>query len=154
MLKYTDITQNTYVQSWTVTEIITLTGVTHLLITKYILKVAGICGFSNVNNVCNIKLTCEWRDAIKLNYKKTRILSCSCSLGSKHYTWVMTQERRREKIWKLTFIARWSRVQPDNLPQLFRYSARNRHMNALFSGHYLRNRSTLDIGVLGYIGIF
>ena len=22
-----------------------------------------------------------------------------------------------------------------------------------FSGHYLRNRSTLDIGVLGYIGI-
>jgi hypothetical protein len=23
-----------------------------------------------------------------------------------------------------------------------------------FSGHYLRNRSNLDIGVLGYIGIF
>jgi len=23
-----------------------------------------------------------------------------------------------------------------------------------FSGHYLRKRSTLDIGVLGYIGIF
>jgi hypothetical protein len=23
-----------------------------------------------------------------------------------------------------------------------------------FSGHYLRNRSTKDIGVLGYIGIF
>jgi len=23
----------------------------------------------------------------------------------------------------------------------------------LFSGYYLRNRSTLDIGVLGYIGI-
>ena len=23
-----------------------------------------------------------------------------------------------------------------------------------FSGHHLRNRSTLDIGVLGYIGIF
>ena len=26
-------------------------------------------------------------------------------------------------------------------------------MSTLFSGHYLRNRSTLDIGVLGYIGI-
>jgi len=26
-------------------------------------------------------------------------------------------------------------------------------MYPLFSGHYLRNRSTLDIGVLGYIGI-
>jgi len=24
---------------------------------------------------------------------------------------------------------------------------------AYFSGHYLRNRSTLDIGVLGYIGM-
>jgi len=23
----------------------------------------------------------------------------------------------------------------------------------IFSGHYLRNRSTLDVGVLGYIGI-
>ena len=26
-------------------------------------------------------------------------------------------------------------------------------MSTLFSGHYLRNRSTLDIGVLSYIGI-
>jgi len=26
-------------------------------------------------------------------------------------------------------------------------------MSTLFAGHYLRNRSTLDIGVLGYIGI-
>jgi len=25
--------------------------------------------------------------------------------------------------------------------------------DSYFSGHYLRNRSTLDIGVLGYIGI-
>ena len=29
----------------------------------------------------------------------------------------------------------------------------NRKKTALFSGHYLRNRSTLDVGVLGYIGI-
>jgi hypothetical protein len=26
-------------------------------------------------------------------------------------------------------------------------------MSTLFSGHYLRNRSTLAIGILGYIGI-
>jgi len=26
-------------------------------------------------------------------------------------------------------------------------------MSTLFSGHYLSNRSTLDIGFLGYIGI-
>ena len=47
MLKYTDITQNTYVQSWTVTEIMLI-------------------------SVLNIKLTCEWHKAIKLNYKNTR----------------------------------------------------------------------------------
>ena len=34
-----------------------------------------------------------------------------------------------------------------------RYSAWTRKKTSLFSGHYLRNRSTLDIGVLGYIGI-
>jgi hypothetical protein len=30
----------------------------------------------------------------------------------------------------------------------------NPKMTTLFSGLYLRNRSTLDVGVLGYIGIF
>ena len=34
-----------------------------------------------------------------------------------------------------------------------RYSAWTRKKTSLSSGHYLRNRSTLDIGVLGYIGI-
>ena len=34
-----------------------------------------------------------------------------------------------------------------------RYSTWNRKKTTLYSGHYLRNRSTLDIGVLGYIGI-
>ena len=33
------------------------------------------------------------------------------------------------------------------------YSAWARKKTSLFSGHYLRNRSTLDIGILGYIGI-
>ena len=37
--------------------------------------------------------------------------------------------------------------------QLGRYSTWNRKKTKLFSGHYLRNRSTLDIVVLGYIGI-
>ena len=34
-----------------------------------------------------------------------------------------------------------------------RYSTWNRKKTTLFSGLYLRNRSTLDIGILGYIGI-
>jgi len=37
------------------------------------------------------------------------------------------------------------------------YLVINKYVTAVkvsnFSGHYLRNRSTLDIGVLGYIGI-
>ena len=37
--------------------------------------------------------------------------------------------------------------------QLNMYSTWNRKMTTLFSGHYLRNRSTLDIGVLGWIGV-
>ena len=35
-----------------------------------------------------------------------------------------------------------------------RYSMWNRKKTTLFSGLYLRDRSTLDIGVLGYIAIF
>ena len=37
--------------------------------------------------------------------------------------------------------------------QLNRYSTWNRKKTTLLSGNYLRNRSTLDIGVLGYIGV-
>jgi len=33
------------------------------------------------------------------------------------------------------------------------YITRKCKMSTLFSGHYLRNRLTLDIGVLGYMGI-
>jgi len=33
------------------------------------------------------------------------------------------------------------------------YSTSTPMKTTLFSGYYLRNRSTLDIGVLGYIGI-
>ena len=33
------------------------------------------------------------------------------------------------------------------------YSTWTPHKPTLFDGHYLRNRLTLDIGVLGYIGI-
>jgi len=34
-----------------------------------------------------------------------------------------------------------------------RYRAWTRQKTTLFSDHYLRNRSTLDMGVLGFIGI-
>ena len=55
MLKYTDITQNTYIskvewlrRKWP-DKFESMTAVTQLLITKFILKLAGICGFCNAN---------------------------------------------------------------------------------------------------------
>jgi len=80
MLKYTDITQNNYIQSWTVTEIIarefeTLTAVTHLLITKYILNWQEYVVSVMLISVRNIKLTSEWHKAIKLNYKEPALTS-------------------------------------------------------------------------------
>ena len=50
---YTDITQPISKVQWLrkywPEKFETLTAITHLLITKYILKLAGICGFCNVN---------------------------------------------------------------------------------------------------------
>jgi hypothetical protein len=37
--------------------------------------------------------------------------------------------------------------------QLNRYNTWNRKKTTLFSGHYLRKRSTSDIGVLGHFGV-
>ena len=74
MLKYTDITQNTYVQSWTVTVIMArevwnfdscYTLIDYQIHIKTVVSVMLI-------SVLNIKLTCEWHKAIKLNYKNTR----------------------------------------------------------------------------------
>ena len=77
MLKYTDITQNTYVQSWTVTEIMArevwnfdsrYTLIDYQIHIKTGRNVVSVMLIS----VLNIKLTCEWHKAIKLNYKNTR----------------------------------------------------------------------------------
>ena len=38
-------------------------------------------------SVLNIKLTCEWHKAIKLNYKNTRTHVIVVHKGYKHYTW-------------------------------------------------------------------
>ena len=50
-------------------------------------------------------------------------------------------------IWNHTQGRAWIRLSAE------RNSAWTCQKTTLFSGHYLRNRSTLDIGVLGYIGI-
>jgi len=77
ILKYTDITQNTYVQSWAVTEIrarevwnfdscYTLVDYQiHIKTGRNVISVMLI-------SVLNIKLTCELHKAIKLSYKKKK----------------------------------------------------------------------------------
>jgi hypothetical protein len=96
-------------------------------------------------HVLNIKLTCEWHEAIKLNYNTTGthvivVLRVPCtihdaSLASNYVTPHHTQGQTLIRLvsWQVQLCG----------------SARR----PLFSGHYLRNRSTLDIDVLGYIGI-
>ena len=57
-LKYTDITRNTYPKlngyGDNGEDFESMTAVTHLLFTKYVLKLAGICGFCNVNICTNL----------------------------------------------------------------------------------------------------
>ena len=92
MLNYTDITQNTYIQSWTVTEIMAreVWNFWQLLHTywlpnsywnwqEYVVSVMLI-------SVLNVKLTCEWHKAIKLNYKNTRTHVIVVLGVTKHFT--------------------------------------------------------------------
>ena len=88
MLNYTDITQNTYIQSWTVTE--KSLKVWQLLLTywlpntywnwqEYVVSVMLI-------SVLNIKVTCEWHKAIKQTSKPVALVSENWPLTSNHYT--------------------------------------------------------------------
>jgi len=113
-------------------------------------------------SVHNIKVTCEWHKAIKLNYKNSLTNTRSClrvpstcisssnevlsyRVGRGSYAVKLANVRARKQSydhWK-----GWLAI------QLWAYRTRKYKMSTLFSDHYLRNRSTLDIGVLGYIGI-
>ena len=101
-------------------------------------------------SVRNIKLTCEWHKAIKLNYKDTRTHVIVVLRVTKHFTCVVAARNVLEPA-----------VDKNGQSAAYgyyvtrtRYIRWNRKKITLFCGLYLRNRSTLDIGVLGYIGIF
>ena len=57
------------------------------------------------------------------------------------------QRQLNSRHMKLHSRTKWERL------SAYRYSAWTRKKTTLYSGHYLRNLSTLDIGVLGYLGI-
>ena len=96
-------------------------------------------------SVLNMQLTYEWHKAIKLNYINTRtnaavVLRVPSTLHDSRNFDCIPLSRTDMRSVRVT-------------RQLSRYSTWNRKKTTLFSGHYLCNRSTLDIGVLGYIGV-
>ena len=101
-------------------------------------------------SVLNIKLTCECNKAIKLNYKNTHTHVIIVLRVTKHFTCAVAARNVLEPA-----------VDKDRQCAAYgyyvtrtRYNTWNHKETTLFSGLYLRNRSTLDTGVLGYIGIF
>ena len=102
--------------------------------------------------VRNIKLTCEWYKAIKLNYKNTRtrvivVLRLPSTLPQ--------AAADCSALAKVTAIpclvagqAHWTSTTSRKA-----YSTSTPQKPTHFDDHYLRSRSTLDIGVLGYVDI-
>ena len=125
-------------------------------------------------SVLNIKVTCEWHKAIKLNDKNTRhtvvfVLRFPSTLRSPQLmSYRVTSELtctdctlQTNKLFMATLRYKHKLARYVYLPLMRSgrvwchggYSTWKPHKPPLFDGHYLRNRSTLDIGVLGYIGI-
>ena len=111
--------------------------------------------------VRNIKVTCEWHNAIKLNYKNTRtrvrvVLRLPSTLRSPQLIcYLVTSElpccsaHAKVTAWPcLIGQGHWT-----SMTSRTAYSISTPMTPTLFSGHYLRKRSTLDLGVLGYISI-
>jgi len=106
--------------------------------------------------VRNIEVTCEWHKTMKLNYKNTRtrvivVLRLPSTLRRPQLSELPCCSAHA-KVTALPCLvlgqAHWT-----SMTSRTAYSTSTPMKTTLFSGHYLRNRSTLDIGVLGYIGI-
>src|SRR5215469_5722000 len=102
--------------------------------------------------VRNIKLTCECHKAIKLNYKNTRtrvivVLRLPSTLRRPQLVW-STHAKVTALQCLVVAQAHWT-----SMTSRTAYSTSTSQKPTHFSGHYLPNRSTLDIGVLGFFGI-
>jgi len=110
-------------------------------------------------DVRNIKVTYEWHKAIKLNYKNTRthvmvVLRLPSTLRRPQLIcYLVTSElpccSAHAKVTPLQCLV----VGQAHWTSMTSRTAYSTSTPMIFSGYYLRNRSTLDIGVLGYIGI-
>ena len=106
-------------------------------------------------SVLNIKVTCEWHKAIKLNYKNTRttvvfVLRFPRNLSRPQLSVISPRSLHNDVSYRCLVAghAQWT-----TMASRTAYSTWTPQKPTLFDGHYLHNRSTLDIGVLGYIGI-
>jgi hypothetical protein len=100
--------------------------------------------------------------AIKLNYIKTRINAVVVLSVSKHFKWRVYSQPDKTLLTahfgiSMHTVHSWNQSQGHDLCHVTVSCAGcsiwNRKKPPLFSGYYLRNRSTFDIGVLGYISI-
>ena len=92
---------------------------------------------------------------IKLNYKNTRttvvfVLRFPSNLHRPQLS-VISPRSLHSDVSYWFFVAR--HAQWMSMASRTAYSTWTPQKSTLFDGHYLRNRSTLDIGVLGYVGI-
>jgi len=113
-------------------------------------------------SVLNIKVTCEWQKAIKLNYKNTRntvvfVLRLPSTSRRPQLTLILWRQSYRA-VKHSPRSLHYDVLLPGmrsgmSMASRTAYSTWTPQKPTLFDGHYLRNRSTLDIGVLGCIGI-
>ena len=107
----------------------------------------------------NIKLTCEWIKPLNWTTKTLARMSY-LSLGlptTVHSAWISdSNEVLSYRVGQSACSHRddcFYYTVKVNARQLQTYRTRKCKMSTLFSDHYIRNRSTLEIGVLGYISI-
>jgi hypothetical protein len=131
MLNYSDIPQNTYIQTWTVTEIMAREDWNWQ---EYVVSVMLI-------SVLNIKLTCEWHKANKLNYKNTRVI----------VVLRLPSTLRRPQLWHQSYhalltavyrtMSRSGQAHWTSMTSRTAYSTWTPQKPTHFDGHYLRNET-------------
>jgi hypothetical protein len=174
MLKYLDITQNTFVQSWTVTEIMSrekcglLAGPRSVPISWQVLsKFVRECGVrwrlthSRKLHMCFLQGTMRCAGSHVTSVLAIRVSRIVLGTLRTTMTWrvifwfnLMASYHSRITLILRTLLT----LQKPHIPASFnKYLVINKCVTPIrvsnFSDHYLHNLSTLDISGLGYIGI-
>jgi hypothetical protein len=163
MLKYTDITQNTYAQSWTVTEIMVrekcglLASPRTVRLSWLALSVCPWLGSAIAVSCISAVFVAAAAQSAMLSqcvtysaWNSKDSYDTACEFFVVQFNGFMSLT----SYFDVTYIT----LQKPHIPASFNmYLVVNKCVTPVkvsnFSGHYLHNCSTLEIGVLGYIGI-